>query len=138
MSGQPEPGSNPWITFDVANLQVVETGTLAPSVIVPINGPFDLYVTFDGAGAIWGWLEGFNIPFTVNYYAEGMGANAQEYDLGSVTVTTAAGGGPYTDPDTKLVGASIPVAGVYRLACAVTSGSPVCGFVEGPMIQVHD
>lgn len=139
MSGQPQ--LPPWFVFDVTNLQVTEPGGLSPAVIVPTNGPFDLSVTFDGTGPIWDFVEALGIQFKVNYYAEGLGYNAPDYDLGTQVVTALAAGGPYTDPVTKLVGAAIPSAGLYQLACTVTTvvPGPIAGHVTilGPSLQVY-
>lgn len=133
MPGQPD--NNPWITFDVTAMQVSEPSGLTPASIVPVNGPFEVSVTFDGVGPIWDWVEQSVVTFQINFYAEGLGANAGEYDLGTVNQDTINDGGPYT---VSLNNISIPIAGLYQLACTVTSSSPVAGFIEGMTLQVID
>jgi hypothetical protein len=117
MPGQPNiPGV---LVFDVTSLQVFEpAGTLAPDVVIPAGGSFDLKVTFQGSDFIWTAFEGLGIAYNVNFYAEGQGVAAPDYDLGNVTGNLAPGGSPYTD--TLTVAAGIPVAGIYDLSCRVT------------------
>lgn len=136
MPGQPETGSNPFITFDVAMLQVAEpAGSTPPASVVPSGGNFDIIVTFDGQGMIWDSLEALGtINYEVHYFAEGMGSAAADVDLGSVTGSLAAAGGPYTATLTT----SLASDGVYLLSAYVIfpAFSAVAGFIGDVLIQV--
>jgi hypothetical protein len=117
MPGQPNiPGV---LVFDVTNLQAFEpAGSLAPNIVIPAGGSFDLVATFDGSGFIWTAFEGLGIAWSASFYAEGQGANAPELDLGAVGGVLAPGAGPYSA--TLTVAAGIPTPGVYDMACMVT------------------
>ena len=105
--------------FDVTNIEVFEpAGALAPSIVIPVGGSFNLVATFEGAGFIWAAFEGLGIAWTANFYAEGQGAAAPELDLGAVPGVLAPGGSPYSA--TLTVAAGIPTAGVYDMSCLVT------------------
>jgi hypothetical protein len=137
MSGQPETGSNPFVTFDVASLAVAEpSGTLPPATVVPVGGSFDIIIGFDGAGIIWDSLEMLGlIGYEVHYFAEGMGTGAMDADLGLVTGNLTAGGGPYTATLTT----SLASIGVYLLSAYVIFPAfpAVAGFVGNVLIQVR-
>ena len=126
------------LSWTISNFRVEETaaGAATPAEILPPNTSFDLKVDFDGSGAGWNALEIAGASFTVKFYAEGIGAAANEIDFGSAAGNLSAGGGPYTGAFT--VAAGITTEGVYRLGCLieVSPGSGVVGFEENLLISV--
>jgi hypothetical protein len=127
-------------TFDVNTLVVTEPGAAdAPSNIIPVGGDFDISLTFKGTGTPFNGFENLGIAYKVSYYLEGIGANADEVDLGSIDKNLVPGQGTYQDADTKLsILANTLKPGVYRAAGLVTFPDVpgMTGFVEDLLIQV--
>ena len=135
MTGQPIIA--PWLRFYADSLTILEPPPLNPSVIVPVNGPFTLRAAFHGDGIIWEWLKNLNVQWQVSYSAEGIGANAPEYDLG-VTVGNLTPGTDNYQAELNYPG--IPVAGVYMLVFLVRFPNlpGMTGFNDTPlMIEVY-
>jgi hypothetical protein len=135
MTTQTQPDVLGLITWDIASLTIAEPpGTVEPSTIVPAGNDFDLRVQFDGSGATWFSHEAGAQPFTVNFYAEGLGAGAAEIDFGNQTGNLGAG--PYNV--TKTISGGISTPGVYRVACTVSLDAypEVAGFSDDLMIRV--
>jgi hypothetical protein len=123
------------VTWTINKFYVVEpAGATAPAEIIPLNGPFDVKVDFDGTGGAWQALENAKAPFEVKFYAEGIGFGAKELDLGTENGNLSAG--PYTV--TRAVAAGIDTEGVYRLGCLIRISPPsdVVGFEENLLISV--
>jgi hypothetical protein len=123
------------VTWTINKFYVVEPATAeAPAEVIPLNGPFELKVDFDGTGGAWQALESANAAFRVKFYAEGIGLGAKELDLG--TETGNLGTGPYTV--THSVPAGIDTEGIYRLGCLILISPPsgVMGFDENLLISV--
>lgn len=130
-------------TFDVSKLIITEPATAdQPTNIIPQGGPFDLSVTFKGTGAAFNGFENLKTEYTVSYFMEGIGANADEKDLGTVGPNKLVPGqGTYKDADTRL---SVSAAnntlkvGIYRVGCLVTFPQVpgMTGFVEDLLVQV--
>ena len=116
MPGQPNiPGV---LVFDVTNLQINEPpGAQAPSIVVPINNPFDLVVTFQGSGMAWLGFENGAIQYDCHFYAEGQGIAATDIDFGVQSGNLVPGQGTYTE--TLNVAAGIPNPGIYDITCRV-------------------
>jgi hypothetical protein len=128
-------------TFDVNTLVVTEPGAAdQPSNIIPSGGDFDLSLTFVGSGTPFIGFENLATPYRVSYYMEGIGANATEVDLGTVSGSLIPGrGGTYTGADTRLSILNNNLQpGVYRVAALVTFPAVpgMTGFVEDLLIQV--
>ena len=103
--------------WNINNFYVVETatGAVAPDEIIPLNTSFDVKVDFDGNGPVWSVFESMGVSYSVKFYAEGIGAAADELDLGTYNGTL--GTGPYTAA--LSVAGGIPTEGVYRLGCSI-------------------
>jgi hypothetical protein len=138
MSGQIGSG-----TFDVSTLVVTEPAAAdLPTNIIPVGGAFDLSLTFKGTGTSFNGFENLKTDYTVSYFVEGIGASADEKDLGTVgPKKLVPGQGTYKDADTKL---SVPAVantlkpGIYRVGGLVTFPSVpgMTGFVEDLLIEV--
>lgn len=144
MAGQPEPGTNPWLTFDVTAMNVTETGAvppvLPPYTVIPRNAGFRVSATFQFAAALAPWLVSLNLAWTATFYYESIGPGP-EGSFGAVNGNTVAGQLNYTTPATDLIiSGGLANPGTYRLTCTVTIGgappSPISGFIEGPLIQI--
>jgi hypothetical protein len=125
------------VTWTIDSFYVTEpSGADAPAEIIPLNGPFDVKVEFDGTGGAWAALENANAAYEVKFYAEGIGLNALELDLGVENGNLAPGGGPYLVA--HAVAAGINTEGVYRLGCLIRISPPsnVVGFQENLLISV--
>jgi hypothetical protein len=123
------------VTWTIDRFYVTEpAGADAPAEIIPLNAEFDVKVEFDGTGGAWLALENAKADYEVKFYAEGIGLNALEIDLGMETGTL--GSGPYTV--TRNVAAGIGTEGVYRLGCLIRISPPsnVVGFEENLLISV--
>lgn len=138
MAGQPSlPG---WLVFDVTDL------TLSDNTVHE-GDSFDITVTYTGVGAIWAFLEWISdnigaIPARAQFYAEGMGVGAGEYDLGFVDTPLAVGASPYSASitvDTSAAPTDL-AEGVYRIQCLVQVGnSAITGFCdEDLLLSVYD
>jgi hypothetical protein len=135
MSTQTQPDVTGLITWGITSLTISEPpGSVEPSTIVPAGNDFDLKVQFDGSGATWVSHENGAQPFTVNFYAEGLGANALEIDFGNQTGNLGAG--PYDV--TKTISGGISIPGVYRVACTVSLDNypEVAGFSDDLLIRI--
>lgn len=135
------PGQIGTGTFDVDNLAIAEpAGTDAPSNIIPVGGDFDISLSFTGTGSSFIGFENLATAYKVSYFLEGIGANADEVDLGEVDGNLVpTRGGAYNAADTKLqVLANTLQPGVYRAAGLVTFPDVpgMTGYVEGLLIQV--
>ena len=129
-------------TFDVNTLVVTEPAAAdAPSTIIPKGGDFDISLTFTGTGTSFNGFENLAIAYKVSYYLEGIGANADEVDLGDVNGNLVPGQGTYQAPETKLsILANALKPGVYRAAGLVTFPDVpgMTGFVEDLLIEVFE
>jgi hypothetical protein len=138
MAGQPNfPG---WLVFDVTDLTVGDNTVRGGDNI-------DITVNFTGSGGIWAFLEWLSdnigpnpgvIGATAQFYAEGMGIGAGEYDLGSVVTPLAvAAAGSYSASITVNTGAAPTnlAEGVYRIQCLVQVGnSGIMGFPDKDLL----
>jgi hypothetical protein len=128
-------------TFDVNTLVINEIGD-PPSNIIATGKDFDLSLTLQGGGVVFNGFEGLGIEYNVSYFMEGIGANADERDLGTVKKNLVPGKGTYKDADTRL---SISAAandlkpGVYRVAALVTFPAVpgMTGFIEDLLVEVY-
>ena len=137
------PGQIGTGTFDVDDLVIAEPAAAdAPSNIIPVGGDFEISLTFKGTGTPFIGFENLATAYRVDYYLEGIGANADEVDLGHVDGNLVPlRGGTYSGADTKLtVLANTLQPGVYRAAGLVTFPDVpgMTGFVEDLLIQVFD
>jgi len=107
---------------------------------------FNITVDFEGKGWIWAFLEWISdnigiLNATTNFYAEGMGAGAQEFDLGS-TATPLASGAAYSATLTVNTSAAttLLLEGVYRIQCLVqVEGSAIMGYYpDDLLLSVYD
>jgi hypothetical protein len=147
--GQPAPGSNPILTFDVSNLQAFDPappplGT--PDAILTTAQAWQVRATFGFAGSLAPWLVSLSIPWTLTIKAESFGPEP-EVVLGSVSGVTTAGQLQYGPAP---VGANVPTlvvpagtlsAGVYRIVGIVTFGgtppAPIVGFNSDLVVQIY-
>ena len=123
------------VNWTINSFYVVEpAGADTPAEVIPLNAPFDVKVDFDGTGGAWQALENAAADFEVKFYAEGIGLNAPEIDLG--TVPGNLGTGPYTVSLTRALG--IDTEGVYRMGCLIRISPPsnIVGFEENLLISV--
>jgi hypothetical protein len=123
------------VTWTINKFYVAEPAAAeAPSEIIPLNAPFDVIVEFEGTGGPWQALENAGALYEVKFYAEGIGFNARELDLG--VEMGNLGTGPYTV--TRNVALGIDTEGVYRLGCLIRIAPPssVVGFEENLLISV--
>jgi hypothetical protein len=121
------------VTWTINKFYVVEpAGADTPAEVIPLSAPFDVRVDFDGSGGAWQALENAAAKYEVKFYAEGIGLNAKEIDLGTVPGTL--GSGPYT----RSLTTTIDTEGVYRLGCLIRISPPsnVVGFEENLLISV--
>ena len=129
-------------TFDVSDLVITEPGAAdAPSNIIPVGGDFDLSLTFTGTGIVFNGFENLGTEYRVGYYLEGIGANADEVDLGNMVGNLVPGQGTYSCDDTKLsILANTLDPGVYRVAGLVTFPAVpgMTGFIEDLLVQVYE
>jgi hypothetical protein len=135
MTTQTQPDVAGLISWSITSLTIAEPpGSVDPSTIVPAGNDFDLKVQFDGSGATWNSHEGLAQPFTVNFYAEGLGLVPPDVDFGSQTGNLGAG--PYNV--SKTITGGVPTPGVYRVACTVSLDNypEVAGFSDDLMIRV--
>lgn len=145
MPGQPEPGSNIFITMDCTNVTVSSPG-LPSTLIVDSGAPFSVSADFSLAGLIApglltvaGLLPGAD--FQVQYMYESLGPGP-EGTLGVVNISASPGVFSYGGTATTLnVGAGSLPAGTYKLVAVVRTLIPgfgfITGFNEGPIIQVQ-
>jgi len=84
----------------------------------------------------WVTLQGNTEPYTVEYYAEGLGVAAGDVDLG-----TAKGNLTAADTYTQdhVVTGGIAQPGVYKVACVVTFDNVpgVVGYYDDLIVQVY-
>ena len=133
MAGQPQPGSNPWLTFDVTNCTIYETG-LPPSTVIECTRPFSVDVDFVFAEMLAPWIVTFGVSCEVRVRFESLGTGP-EVVSSPTTVTTVAGSLSYKGTVSMSAGTFTP--GAYKMVCTVTiPGSPIAGYVEGPIIQM--
>jgi len=138
MKGQPNnPGA---FVLDVSDIAVTETG-LDPKYIIPESSNFYVALEFSGAGVTWDVMETALTEFKIQYFAEGMGVNAADADLGEKKGNLVLAQGKYGSPDTRLtIPANTLKKGIYQLSALVTfTGWPGhLGFVEGSqLIQIY-
>jgi len=137
MAGQPQvPGV---LEFDVSNLEVSVDPSPSPTNIIPAGANFELRATFGGvAGGMW-WeaMKTAGEPFTVEFFAEGLGAAAPDADLGSTPGTLLAADDTYT-PVFLVVG-GIANTGLYKVACVVTFDDipGVVGYYDELFVQIY-
>lgn len=125
------------VSWTINGFYVVEpVGAVTPAEIIPLNAPFEVRVEFDGTGGAWRALENAAAAYEVKFYAEGIGLNALELDLG--TVNGNLGTGPYLAAYN--VAGGISTEGVYRLGCLIRISPPsnVVGFQENLIISVSE
>ncbi len=141
MPGQPAPGSNPIITFDVFD-QIVQEPGLPSTVIIEQNKNWQVKARFKFDGLFANWIVGLPVKWEFSVKAESMGPGP-ERNFGPVTGTTNAGqreygpGKPGPVPTVNISAGELP-PGAYKLVCTVTfKGSPpMAGYHEGPIIQI--
>jgi hypothetical protein len=125
----------------VNTLIITEAGD-PPTNIIATGKEFKLSLTFEGSGTVFNGFANLATQYIVSYFMEGIGANANERDLGTVTKNLAPGKLTYKDADTEL---TIPVAandlkpGVYRVAGLVTFPAVpgMTGFTENLLVEVY-
>jgi len=133
MAGQPQPGSNPWLTFDVTNLTFSAPG-LPPTTILEEDETFEATVEFEFAGMLAPWIMGMGAQCDVHVRYESLG-QGPEGSLGPVTVTTTAGQLNYTG--TINVPAGTVPQGTYKtMGTVLVKNSPVAGYTDGPILQI--
>jgi hypothetical protein len=128
-------------TFDVNTLLITEAGD-PPTNIIATGKEFKLSLTFEGSGTVFNGFANLATQYSVSYFMEGIGANADERDLGAVPKNLAPGKFTYKDADTEL---TIPAAannlkpGVYRVAGVVTFPAVpgMTGFTENLLVEVY-
>jgi hypothetical protein len=130
--------------FDVTKLESIEietaTGQQMPSNIIDWNENFFLRAHFKGSGAQWVNMTQNGFQYTAKFYAEGMGPNVADVNLGQVTGNLAANKLEYQiDSPTNQIAAEA----VYRCGVMVTFQAPnggrwygVLGFNENCVIQI--
>lgn len=135
MAGQPTPGSNPFITFDVTALTVTEAG-LAPTSVIENGRSFEVKVSFTFAGLIAPFLVGLGVPCTVTVRFESLGDGPEGF-AGPITVTTVPGTLNYTGTVPVAAADPLSTVGTYRLVGSVViPGSPLAGFIDGNILQI--
>ena len=135
MAGQPAPGTNPFLTFDVTAMTITEPG-LPPSTVVGAGGSFNVDIEFEFDGVIAPPLMGLGVPMNIWLRYESLGSGP-EGSFGPVVVPTVAGSQSYTA--TVSVPAGNPLtSGTYRLVGAVKwPGSVVAGFIDSTILEVN-
>lgn len=141
MAGQPTPGSNPWLTFDVTGVNFYEFGTppptLPPTTIVEEDDKFQTKVDFVFAGYLAPWVVGMGAECEVYVRYESLGAvgPGDEGSFGPGNITTVAGSLNYTATIDVPGGTLKP--GTYKTAASVVvKNSPIAGYADGPIVQI--
>lgn len=139
MTGQPAPGSNPWITFDVTGLAVTEGG-LPSSLVIEATRAWEVAAQFEFAGMLAPWIVSLGAPWNFRLLAESMGPGPDRV-LGTLPGVTVLGTTAYGSPATTInVAAGTLPIGVYKLVGTVTvTGTPppaIAGYFEGPIVQI--
>jgi hypothetical protein len=150
VAGQPTPGSNTFLTFDVQSLEAFDPAPPplgAPSTILTTAQNWEVRATFKFAEAAANWLVSLSIPWTLTVKAESFGPEA-EVDLGSISGTTVAGQLQYgpgpsggLNVPTRVVLAGTLAPGVYRIVGIVTFGgappAPIVGYNSDLVVQIY-
>jgi len=138
MPGQPAPGSNPLLTIDCTQLNVVDLPGDLPSPLIHSAGqPFEVSTNFVLAQALAPWIASLpSVQYTVRYFFESIGPGP---DGVLATVGPKPLGGLTTQgPAQTRATVSLPTPGTYKLSVVVSFGGapPITGFFEGPMIEI--
>jgi hypothetical protein len=149
VAGQPAPGSNLFLTFDVERLEAFDPAPPplgAPSNILTTAQNWEVRATFRFAQAAANWLVSLSIPWTLTVKAESFGPEPETV-LGSVSGTTVAGQTQYGPGPS---GANVPTLnvlagalspGVYRILGIITFGgappAPVVGYNSDLVVQIY-
>jgi hypothetical protein len=150
VAGQPTPGSNLFLTFDVERLEAFDPAPPplgAPSNILTTAQNWEVRATFTFAQAAANWLVSLNIPWTLTVKAESFGPEVERV-LGSIPGTTVAGQtqygpGPFggLNVPTLRVMANALDPGVYRIVGIVTFGgappAPIVGYNSDLVVQIY-
>jgi len=136
MAGQPQaPGI---LEFDVTSLEVTAEPGIVPLNIVEAGEDFTLTATFGATPGMW-WnnLKDDHEPFTVEFYAEGLGVAAGDIDLGTEPGNLDPADDTY--PVNHVVVGGIAQPGVYKMACVVTLDDVpgVVGYYDELVVQVY-
>ena len=128
-------------TFDVNTLVIREAGD-PPRNIIATGRAFDLSLTFEGSGIVFNGFENLKAEYKVSYFMEGIGAHADERDLGTVTKNLVPGKGTYNGNDTRLNISAVANTldpGIYRVAGLVTFPAVpgMTGFTENLLVEVY-
>jgi len=128
-------------TFDVNTLVIREAGD-PPRNIIATGRAFDLSLTFEGSGIVFNGFENLKAEYKVSYFMEGIGAHADERDLGTVTKNLVPGKGTYNCNDTRLNISAVANTldpGIYRVAGLVTFPAVpgMTGFTENLLVEVY-
>jgi len=140
MTGQPAPGSNPIITFDVLEPTVHEPG-LPSTLVLKQNKAWEVQGSFEFDGQFAIWIVGLAVQWQFSVKAESMGPGP-EVNFGPVTGNTNAGQLRYGPGNPPVPTVNIPAGalppGAYKLVCTVTFGGspPMGGYFEGPIVQI--
>ena len=144
MATQPAPGSNTFITFDMADLTVLDPG-LAATTVIESTSPFQVQVDFSFAGSLAPWLVFTVITMNFDVRFESIGGG-QEITVGPVAINTTAGQLNYQA--TVNVAAGQLNSGVYKMVGVVAATipipppvipppvPPIAGYLEGDIIHI--
>jgi hypothetical protein len=149
VAGQPVPGSNNFLTFDVAALEAFDPAPPplgAPSTILTTAQQWEVRATFMFAESAANWIVSLAIPWTLTVKAESFGPEPESV-LGSVSGTTVAGQTQYgpappgVNAPTLVVAANSLAPAVYRIVGIVTFGgappAPIVGYNSDLVVQIY-
>jgi len=137
------------LKLDVIDLENRDNDTMLASNIITANNPFDLWLSFKGAGSAWDLMEFVGVHYEIVYYADRELGPAENIKLGTVTGILTPGHGIYNDPETALK-AVIKEPGIYELSAVVSfyavhpvTGKKwvvkgITGFAEELVIQTYE
>jgi hypothetical protein len=138
MPAQPRFGDS-LLQFECGdNIEVLEASGAPSNLVISNAATFRLGMYFELKGPMAAPLVAIPLQYTVSYFAESIGAGADETLATIGPKTTSPNKLRYEESDTgATIGPGTLRPGVYRLGGVASFGSfPIAGFAEGPVIQV--
>jgi hypothetical protein len=103
-------------SFDVSELEIVETGTTTPNNIVDVDEDFQLRARIEGSGSTWNNLKATDHKVKAQFYAEGMGPGVPDQTFGDPVFEDIAADDFWVESETV----SVADEGIYRCGVVVT------------------
>lgn len=122
MPGFPQLGSNAVYGEDInptVGIVVTDANALPSALVISQNEPFNLAVELDCDGFLATFLQGFSLPFTINYFAESLSGSPSSQIATANLNTNQGTAGTIVVYPTNLTQVTIPAntltPGVYNL-----------------------